>query len=120
MRKAVRESKKSELDKAQSLAMSHYRTGSLTTSLKVKVVTKKGWIIGMVGPQTSSQFTIAYGTNTKGKNKGGVKLAQPSKYLHFLEGGTKHATAKPVLGKAPVDLDKIISAIANGISDELG
>lgn len=98
LRTAVTKAGRPILQDAKREADKVKRYGFLKKSLAMKVRTyfDTGTVTAIFGARTDKVF--ARGVFTRGKRKGQTKNMMPSKYLHFLEGGTKRAKPKPILG----------------------
>lgn len=77
-----------------------YDGGLLKKSLgqKVKTYAKSNTVVAIVGPRKG--FRKRIGTITRGKNKGQPVYADPVKYAHLVELGTRHSSPKPFLRPA--------------------
>ena len=98
LRKAVTIASRPIRQDAKTIAKQQKLRGFLARSVGIKVKTYTGTVVAIVGIESNKKFT--YGIKSKGKARGTTRTAIPSRYIHFLEAGTKRATKKPVLGKA--------------------
>ena len=79
-----------------------YDGGLLRKSLgyKVKTYTKTGTAVAVCGPRKG--FREQIGVVSRGKDKGKPIFADPQKYAHLVENGTRRTSAKPWLRPASI------------------
>jgi HK97 gp10 family phage protein len=98
LRKAVNEASKIVLRAAKGYAPVKTRLLRRSLGRKVKVYSGTGAVVAWVGPRMGFRETV--GTRTRGKRKGDPVFANPVKYAHLVERGTKRSRAIPFLGPA--------------------
>lgn len=101
----------------------NYDGGLLRKSLgyKVKYYTRTGSAVAICGPR--SRFRVQIGVVSRGPRKGQPVFANPQKYAHLVELGTRHSGARPFLKPAgrtglEVTLATLRSEIAAAMREE--
>ncbi len=103
----------------------HYKGGLLRKSMgrKVKTYRNSGRIVGIVGARKDG-FREEIGIRIRGKSKGQGFYANPTKYLHLIELGTRRSKATHFLERSLQEcLPQCVSLIQQALADavaELG
>ena len=97
--------------------------GTLQSSIDMTVRTKKGVTTAYVGPRTKIRKPIKL--STKGKSKGQVQIAIPTRYAHLQEFGSSRQPARPFVRPAwdeyggEVALNTYADVLIGGVQDEV-
>lgn len=122
-KKAINEAGKLVLQRAKAMApvredrRGGYKGGLLRKSLgrKVKVYRNRGIIVAIVGARKEG-FRRQIGT----RRDGTPIFANPTKYLHLVEAGTRHSQAQHFLRKALAEVrPQLVSIFTRVLSESL-
>lgn len=97
--------------------------GDLKKSIGRVVRTKKGAVIGVVGPMRGKARPAAI--VKRGKNKGKVRVKIPTRYAHLQEFGSSHQPARPFARPAwdeyggEAALNTYAETLMTGVEDEV-
>lgn len=106
-------------------SLSRARRGLLRKSMGIRIAVYKqsGVVLAVIGPRRG--FKRAIGIRTRGKHKGLPVFADPAKYAHLVEYGTRRSRARPFMrpalaaARGPA-IEAMIRVIRDGVIEELG